>query len=191
MGTQNDNYIVVNHTTSEIICTGYDQDLSDNRPIIYNDEANNTIMVLTLEEGETFSGIEDVEHFFDSKTYETLPKKEIELITSHPFIEPRIVSANTDPNWNEDDEPSIAFINRINVPAGTEVTLSNIPPEIKSVIVFDGHAEKEYTQEVSGSITITRDYEELTKILFSSPKHIEKIISLRFIAEDSLYGWYD
>lgn len=187
MSANTDNYIVVNHTTGEIICTGRDDDLSDNRPIIYQDEANNTIMILTLQEGETFSGIEDTEHYFDVKTYQTLPKKEIELVTSHPFVEPFIISANTDPYWHEDDEPTLVFQNRINVPVGTKVTLSNIPSEIKSVTIIDGHAEKEYTQEVNGFIAITRDYEELTKIVLSSPKHNQKIISLRFIAEDSLY----
>jgi hypothetical protein len=110
------------------------------------------------------------------------------LVFSHAFVDP-IEEKIIDDEGNEITIQN--YYSRINVSAGEEVTISNIPNEVDSIKIFDGHAGKEYSHELSDSITLTRDYEELTKIIFLSPKHFEEIVSLRFIAEDSEYGWYD
>lgn len=187
MSANTDNYIAVNYNTGQIICTGTSDQIAD-RPVIFEDESNNTIMILALKEGESFKEYEDLNYYFDNENYETKPKQNMNLVFSHAFVDP-IEEKIIDDEGNEITIQN--YYSRINVSAGEEVTISNIPNEVDSIKIFDGHAGKEYSHELSDSITLTRDYEELTKIIFLSPKHFEEIVSLRFIAEDSEYGWYD
>lgn len=184
MSTNTDNYIVVNHTTGEIICTGTaPAEVIDDKPIIFQDEANNTIMVLTLQEGEQFSPDDDLNSYYENG--ETLPKKEMELKFSHPFVEP-IESTETDDEGNV--VTIFSYANRINVPMGTAVTIDNIPAEVKNAFIYDGHANTETIESTSSQrLIVKRNQEELTKIFLKSPKHHEKIISIRFIDENSEY----
>jgi hypothetical protein len=186
MGTQNDNYIVVNPSTGEILCTGTanTEYLSD-RPVVYQDSSNNTTMLLTLQEGETFSGDEDLNSYFENN--ETFPRIEIELSASHPFIES---STNTIVDDTGETVEINSYENRIEVEIGTKVVLSNVPPEIRTVLIIDGHANTSIVEQVdpyNNRISIVRDNEELTKVLFESPKHKTKTISIRFIDENSPY----
>lgn len=183
MTANTDNYIVINRNTGQIICTGI-SDQVDNRPIIFEDEANNTIMILTLQDGESFTGEEDSTHYFDIKTNETKLKTEMNLIFSHPFVEPIEETI-------EDDEGNSILIqnysNRINVDSGTTVVITNIPDEVKFVKIYDTRAEKESIIEVNKAIRITRDYDEITVVELESVKHFSKVFSIRFIAPDTEY----
>jgi len=187
MSANTDNYIVVQQETGEILCTGFSANV-ESRPIIIESEDNKTIMILSLQEDQTFNGDEDLNHYFDSETNQTVPKKKMELMTSHPFVVPQQKTVVLD---NGEEVLSTTHKNRIDVDVNTNVVISNIPPEVKEVKIFEGHANKETIKPISLSkIELTKESEEIVLCIFSSPKHEDEYISIRFIEENSPYGIY-